>query len=263
VIYPNLNGNSVNNLGYRMLELALSHSGRPHTLSLHPIPVNDARARAMLHTGELSVVDFGSGAEFEKKLSAVYFPIDRGLLGYRISLIHKTLRGEFSRVNTLTRLRRYRAGQGLGWSNNVIMQTAGIPVVTGPTLDSLFPMLEAKRFDYLPLGLNEVYGFAEQYLRTAPSMVVDEHLVLVYRFARMFYVSPGNEELHSALLRGLQRAFADGSFQALLNNDPSVRSAVLRAKLDQRTTITINNPLLTPAFTRIPEAYFFKAAEFK
>lgn len=263
VVYPNLNGNSVNNLGYRMLELALSRSGTPYTLSLHPMPVNDARARAMLHTGELSVVDFGSGAEFEKAFSAIYFPIDRGLLGYRISLIHANLQSEFSRVNTLPQLRRYRAGQGLGWSNNVIMQAAGIPVVTGPTLESLFPMLEARRFDYLPLGLNEVYGFADQYRRNAPSMVVDEHLVLVYRFARMFYVRPGNEALRRTVLRGLQRAFADGSFQVLLNNDPSVRTAVQRAKLAQRTTITIDNPLLTPAFMRIPEAYYFKAHEFE
>ena len=263
VVYPNLNGNGAKNLGYRMLELALSRSGTPYTLSLHPVSVNDARARALLRKGELSVVDFGSGAEFENTFSAVYFPIDRGLLGYRISLIHKTLQSEFSRVTTLAQLRRYRAGQGLGWSNNAIMQAAGIPVVTGPTLESLFPMLEAKRFDYLPLGLNEVYGFAEQYQRNAPSMVVDEHLVLVYRFARMFYVRPGDEALRDTVLRGLQRAFADGSFQVLLNNDPSVRSAVLRAKLAQRTTITLNNPLLTPAFTRIPEAYYFKPHEFQ
>lgn len=263
VTYPNLNGNSVDNLGYRMLELALSHSGRPYALTMHPMSVNDERARAMLRSGELSVVDFGSGAEFENAFSAVYFPIDRGLLGYRISLIHQNLKRDFAAVRTLPDLRRFRAGQGLGWSNNVIMQTAGIPVVIGPTLKSLFPMLEAKRFDYLPLGLNEVYGFANQYRRTAPSMAVDEHLLLVYRFARMFYVRTGNEALREALLHGLQQAFADGSFQKLLNNDPSVRRAVLRAKLAQRTTITIDNPLLTPAFLKIPDAYYFKASEFQ
>ncbi|MDZ7938539.1 MAG: hypothetical protein U5M53_09775 [Rhodoferax sp.] len=191
VTYPNLNGNGTDNLGYRMLELALSRCGRPYTLTVHPLSVNDERARAMLRRGEINVVDFGSGAEFETAFNAIYFPIDRGLLGYRLSLIHYTLTNDFSRINNLAQLRQYRAGQGLGWSNNIIiMQTAGIPVVTGPTLESLFPMLEAKRFDYLPLGLNEVYGFSEQYGDYAPSMVVDEHLLLVYRFARLFYVRP-------------------------------------------------------------------------
>jgi hypothetical protein len=246
-----------------MLELALSRSGRRYTLSLHSQPTNDERARAMLRKGDISVVDFVAGADFEAAFSAVYFPIDRGLLGYRLSLIRYSLQSRFSRFNDLTQLRGFRAGQGFGWSNNVIMQTAGLPVVTGPTLESLFPMLEAERFDYLPLGLNEAYGFADQYQRIAPSMVVDTHLLLVYRFVRMLYVRSGDSELGAVILQGLQYAFADGSFQALLNNDPSVRSAVLRAKLGQRTTIAINNPLLTPAFLNIPESYFFKAADFK
>jgi hypothetical protein len=263
VVYPNLNGNGADNLGYRMLELALARSGKPYTLSLHPLAVNDERARAMLRRGEVSVADFGSGAEFEKAFSAVYVPIDRGLLGYRISLVHFSQEAEFAKVHTLAQLRRFRAGQGLGWSNNAIMQAAGISVVTGPTLESLFPMLEARRFDFLPLGLNEVYGFSEQYGDFAPSMVVESHTLLVYKFARLFYVQPDQTELHASILLGLKRAFADGSFQKLLNADPSVRRALLRAKLSQRSTIALDNPLLTEAFQAIPDEYFFKPSEFK
>ena len=110
VVYPNLNANGADNLGYRMLELALQRCGKPCTLSLHPMAVNDERARAMLRRGEVDVADFGSGAEFEKTFSAIYFPIDRGLLGYRLSLIHYTLENDFARVNNLAQLRRFRAG---------------------------------------------------------------------------------------------------------------------------------------------------------
>lgn len=263
VVYPNLNANGTDNLGYRVLELALQRCGKPYTLSLHPIAVNDERARAMLRRGEVNVADFGSGAEFEKAFNAVYFPIDRGLLGYRLSLIHYSLENEFARVGNLTQLRRFRAGQGLGWSNNAIMQAAGISVVTGPTLESLFPMLEAKRFDFLPLGMNEVYGFSEQYGDFAPSMVVDPHVLLIYRFARLFYLRPDCTELHAMILSGLKRAFAEGAFQKLLASDPSVRRALQRAKLAQRTTITIDNPQLTDAFLTIPDEYYFKPSEFR
>lgn len=184
-------------------------------------------------------------------------------LGYRISLVHFSQEAEFAKVHTLAQLRRFGAGQGLGWSNNAIMQAAGIPVVTGPTLESLFPMLEAKRFDFLPLGLNEVYGFSEQYGDYAPFMVVEPHTLLVYKFARLFYVRPDQTALHASILLGLKRAFADGSFQKLLNSDPSVRRALLRAKLSQRSTIVLDNPLLTEAFQAIPDEYFFKPSEFK
>lgn len=263
VVYPNLNGHGVDNLGYRVLELALQRSGKPYTLALHPVVVNDERARAMLRRGEVNVADFGSGAEFEKTFNAVYFPIDRGLLGYRLSLIHNSLETEFSRVVNLTQLRRFRAGQGLGWSNNAVMQAAGISVVTGPTLESLFPMLEAKRFDFLPLGLSEVYGFSEQYGDFAPSMVIDPHVLLIYRFARLFYLRPDCTELHAMILSGLKRAFADGAFQKLLHSDPSVRRALARAKLAQRTTITIDNPQVTQAFLTMPDEYYFKPSEFR
>lgn len=263
VVYPNLNGRGVDNLGYRMLELALQRSGKPYSLALHPMAVNDERARAMLRRGEVNVADFGSGAEFEKAFSAVYFPIDRGLLGYRISLIHYSQEAEFARVQSLAQLQRYRAGQGLGWSNNAVMQAAGIAVVTGPTLESLFPMLEAKRFDFLPLGLSEVYGFSEQYGDYAPSMVIDPHVLLIYRFARLFYLRPDSTELHAMVHLGLKRAFTDGSFQKLLHSDPSVRRALARAKLAQRTAITIDNPQLTEAFLTIPDEYYFKPSEFR
>jgi ABC-type amino acid transport substrate-binding protein len=263
VVYPNLNGNGADNLGYRVLELALQKSGKNHALWLHPVAVNDERARAMLRRGEVHVVDFGSGAEFEKTFAPVYFPIDRGLLGHRLSLIHYSREKDFARINTLQDLRQYRAGQGLGWTNNAIMQTAGVAVVTGPTLESLFPMLEARRFDFLPLGLNEVFGYSEQYGDYAPSTMLDPHTVLVYRFARLFYVRPDNTELHETVLSGLKKAFADGSFQKLLNNDPSIHRALLRTKLSQRAAIAIDNPFLTDAFQAIPDEYFYKPAEFK
>lgn len=263
VVYPNMNAKGQDNLGYKMLELALAKSGRPYALIQHPAPANNERARTLLRQGEVHVADFGSGAEHEKAFRAVYFPIDRGLLGYRISLVHHSLEAAFAKVQSLNQLRAYQAGQGLGWSGISVLRSAGIPVVTVPTLESLFPMLEARRFDFLPLGLSEVYGLSEQYGDFAPSAVVDAHMLLVFRMARLFFVRHDSAELHAAILLGLKRAFADGSFQKLLYADPSIRRALLRAKLSQRNTITLDNPLLTEAFQAIPDEYFFKPAEFK
>ncbi|MES2933411.1 MAG: hypothetical protein V4805_07990 [Pseudomonadota bacterium] len=261
--YPNLNGNAENNLGYRMLDLALKKSGHPYKLKLNLNAVNDERARAMLASGEIDIADFGSGAEFEKKFDALYFPIDQGLLGYRLAIIHESKIDEFSKINSLQDLRKYTAGQGFGWSNNVIMDKARIRVNTGPTLESLFPMLEGGRFDFLPLGLNEVYGFADQYKAKAPHAVVDSHIVLIYRFARLFYVKHGNRELHDIVLAGLKKAFDDGSFQGLLNYDPAIRSAIERANLKARVAIVIDNPIMSDAFKKIPEKYFFNPGSFK
>jgi len=263
VVYPNLNGNGSANLGYRVLQLALDKSGRAYQLNVDPRPANDERARLLLQSGDISIADFGSGADFEKRFAAIYFPIDQGLLGYRLFIIHRDDATRFAQVQSLQELQRFAAGQGLGWSNNQIMSAAGLEVVTGPTLESLFPMLEARRFDFLPLGLNEVYGFQDQYRKLAPSSLVETHLVLIYPFARLFYVKQGNAALQQAVEEGLRKAFDDGSFQHLLNNDPAIRAAVLQANLRGRVQIRIGNPTLTEAFRGIPSRYFFDLRSFK
>jgi ABC-type amino acid transport substrate-binding protein len=262
-VYPNLNGNGKDNLGYRVLELALQKSGDPYKLTVDKQAMNDDRARQELDHGRISVADFGSGADFEERFSAIYFPIDRGLLGYRLAIIAQSSVAAFAEITSLEDLRKFTAGQGLGWSNNVIMEAAGIRVQPGPTLASLFPMLEAGRFDFLPLGLNEVYGFLDEYKSVAPQLVVDTHVVLIYRFARLFYVKKDNLALRDLLLDGLAKSFNDGSFQKLLSSDPAIQTAIERAKLSKRTAIVIDNPTMTGALKSIPEKYFFKPAEFK
>ena len=73
VTYPNLNGNGTANLGYRVLSLALSKTGEPYALYLHPLAVNDERARAMLVNGGIDVTDFAAAAHLENR---VVIPID-------------------------------------------------------------------------------------------------------------------------------------------------------------------------------------------
>lgn len=265
VVYPNLNGQGKNNLGYRVLKLALEKSGQQFNLKLSPHAVNDERTRALLANGDISIADFGSGEQFEKDFSAIHFPIDRGLLGYRLFVIRAASAAEFGAISSLPDLLKFSAGQGLGWSDIAILENAGLQIRKAPTLLSLFPMLEAARFDFLPLGLNEVYGLLDDYTANAPSAMlrVDTHCVLIYRFARLFYVAKGNTELHDAVLAGLKKSFDDGSFQLLLNTDPAISSAIKHANLKQRTVLKIDNPSLSEAFKSIPEAYFFKQEEFK
>ncbi|MBI3286385.1 MAG: hypothetical protein HYZ65_16270 [Burkholderiales bacterium] len=256
--YPNLNGNGRNNFGYRVLDLALKKHAQAYRIALSDFPVNDERARAMLDADEISVTDFGSGVDFERAYSAVYFPIDQGLLGYRLALIHSEKQAAFNRINNLHDLQAYVAGQGLGWSDNIILKNAGIPLRTAPALENLFPMLEYGRFDWLPLGLNEVYGYAQQYRSKAPHIVVDTHLILIYPFARLFYVKKGNTALRDIILDGLQKAFADGSFQELLRNEPSIKNVLDQAGLKQRVQIRVANPIASDEFKRMPASYFFK-----
>jgi ABC-type amino acid transport substrate-binding protein len=257
VVYPLIEERPRDSYGYKVLELALAKSGRRYRLTVSKELMSQERARASLEDGRISVFDTGASAQAEERLRAVYFPIDRGISGYRLFIVNRALSAEFAAIKDLDGLRLKTAGQGPGWADVKILENAGIKVQIAP-FGALFAMADNRRFDFYPLGLEEVYGMLDKYRERAPGSVVEETLVLHYPFARLFFVNKGNLELHDALLAGLQAAFADGSFQKLLENDPGYKAARQRANIAKRTIIEVENPELTPRFKAIPAKYFAK-----
>src|SRR5215831_1458914 len=254
VVYPNEEGAAGQNYGTQVLALALAKSGVPYTLTINPVRVNQERARAMIEEGETSVYDFGTSAEFEQRLLPVYFPIDRGFLGYRVFVIHRDNADAFASINSLEQLREKTAGQGVNWSDTAILRHAGLTVHVAPW-ESLFQMVESKRFDFFPLGVSEASTLLHQYQSLAPHAIVEQHLVLIYPFGRLFFVRKDNAALRDAIQRGLEQAFADGSFQQLFEDFWSL--SLTPVNLKERTPIRISNPNLTPAFLKIPRKYFY------
>ncbi|MES2116318.1 MAG: hypothetical protein V4578_14270 [Pseudomonadota bacterium] len=256
VIYPRIEERPPDDYGFKLLELALKKSGVPFALSMSVPKMNQERARYLLEQGDISVFDAGTSAEFEARFDAVYFPIDRGLSGFRLLLIHKDAQQDFASIQSLDELRRMTAGQGPGWADSKILTTAGIHVRTAE-FESLFRMVNARRIDFYPLGADEAYMLLERYRALAPDVVVEPHLVLQYPFSRLFFVRKGDIPLRDAILSGLQKAFADGSLLRFFDQDERFHTSLQRAGLKQRTVIGLDNPYLTPSFRQIPKAYFY------
>lgn len=255
VVYPRVVANGEDAFGYRVLKLALDESGVDYRLRLTDNVMNHQRARQMIRDGRASVFDFGTSVTFEKEFLPIYFPIDEGLNGWRLFVIKQSRQPAFDNVQNLADLRKLVAGQG-PWADTDVLEASGIRVITAP-FSSLFKMVDAGRFDFFPLGVNEVYSLLEQYSPASPGLVVERHLVLIYPFGRLFFVHKGNQYLHDVIEKGLENAWADGSFQRLFNNDPSFRQALQKAHLRDRVHIRIPNPFLTDRFREIPKKYFF------
>lgn len=256
VIYPRIEERPPDDYGYKLLELALRKSGVPYVLSMSVPKMNQERARSLLDHGDISVFDAGTSAEFETRFDAVYFPIDRGLSGFRLLLIHKDAQQAFAPILSLGELRRMVAGQGPGWADSKVLTAAGIHVRTAE-FESLFRMVNAKRIDFYPLGADEAYTLLERYHALAPDVMVEPHLVLQYPFSRLFFVRKGDTELRDAILGGLQKSFADGSLLRFFEQDERFHTSLQRAGLKQRIVIGLDNPYLTPAFRQIPKEYFY------
>jgi len=256
IVYPNLSGHGTSQLGYQALDLAMRKSGVPYSLEMTPEPVSAPRARAMLDSGEVSALDLGASQQTWAQYLAVPFPIDRGLLGWRVFLIRKDHESDFARIKSLEDLKKLTVGQGSTWPENRILTNAGLHVETNINTKSLVAMLEGQRFDFVSLGINEIYGVLDAHKDVAPDVTVEKHIVVTYPYGRFFYVKQGNEALRDTILHGLQVAFEDGSYQALFDNHPTIREGLSQADISNRVQIRLENPSLPEAFWKVPRKYF-------
>ncbi|MDD9302178.1 MAG: transporter substrate-binding domain-containing protein [Desulfobacter sp.] len=257
IVFPNIDGTGEKGYGYQLMKLVLKKTGKPYKLIFRHDPVNQERAFNYLKKGLFSVVDGCAGRALEEKAWAVYIPIDRGLLGWRVFIIHQDQEKEFSQISHLDQLQVKVAGQGIKWVDIKILEQSGIKVIASPKIDNLFRMVHAGRFDFIPLGVSEVYGFLEQYGKDLPKLMVEKSLTLVYPLGRFFYVKKGNAALHEDIARGLEAAWADGSFQQFIFHHPFTQQGLNRCRLSQRAIVSIDNPFTTQAFNLIDPKWWY------
>lgn len=227
------------------LQLALDKSGHAYSLTavLPQMLQGRSIARAMAPGGDIDVLWTMTTREREAQLLPVRLPLDKGLLGWRIAIVHQDKAAQFANVHTVQDLRYFTAGQEHDWPDSDILRGNGLPVMAASQYDSLFRMLERKRFDYFPRGVAEAWSEVDG--RPELPLTVDRFIVLHYPAAEYFFVTRGKPYLAGHIQQGLLRAQADGSFDQLFHAhfDPLLQ----RAKLAERRVIELSNPLLDAA----------------
>lgn len=196
-----------------------------------------------------------SQSEWEKRLLPIRIPIDKGLGGYRLFHIRAQDQPLFDQVKSLDELKYLRVGAQLGWSSVPVYKAYGFDLVTGNNYEGLFAMLNAKRFDYMPRGLPEI--FIEHDLRKTqyPALAIEQHLLLYYPFPKYFFVSPQSPELAERIRTGLQALIADGTFDRMFYQYHA--DMLKRAKLCQRQRFAVGNPELGQETPYNIESYWY------
>jgi hypothetical protein len=225
----------------KVLELALSKAAPEHLLQASQTRMAKSRALMQLKSSSgIDVVWAMTTREREASLMPIRIPIDRGLLGWRIFLINKRDQGEFGKIDSIEKLRAHSAGQGHDWPDATILRDNGLTVVSSPSYDGLFLMLQAGRFQYFPRGIGEIWDEARRHAEL--DVVVEQSLALHYPACVYFFVNRNNPALATMLERGLRRAISDGSFNELFNGFHG--DFIKRANLKTRHVIELHNPLL-------------------
>lgn len=175
-------------------------------------------------------------------LHAIAIPILEGLMTHKVFLIHKDDQAKFSAVKTLADLQHLRAGQGADWPDANILMANGIEVVTSTNYESLYKMLVARRFDFLPRGANQV--LSELRYNADKNIVLEQELVMIYPAPVYFFVSKDKPQLAARIEKGLSEIMADGSFDEYFYRHPLILEALEKLKLQDRRPIYLYNPLL-------------------
>lgn len=137
---------------------------------------------------------------------------------------------------------QYKAGFGSQWADMEILRINQIPVIGTVKYSNLFRMLSAKRFDYFPRGINEIWQEVSTMKDSYPNLAVEPKLALYYPYPVYFFVNKANEKLANRLERGLKIAIADGTFKALFLKYH--QAMIKQASLQDRRLFTLENPTL-------------------
>jgi hypothetical protein len=239
---PEFKGDRRNDYAYQLLQLALAKTGTEYRIQMAQVAMNQERQVLELEAGRtIDVASIPSSAEREARLLPIRIPIHKGALGWRIGLIRKGDEELFAHVNTLQDLKGVRLAQSPEWPDTKILQANGINVIAAPGYEALFKMLEAKRFDYFPRSVLEIW---DEQANNADTLAVEPHLALHYYYDAYFMVNRANTRLAQDIRNGLERAIGDGSFDKLFQQYFGER--IRKAHLDTRTVIELRNPLQSP-----------------
>ena len=190
------------------------------------------QASELKNNGLINLMWDGTNAQREAELLPIKFSLLRQMNDYRVFLVRSEDLPKFRKVRTLEQLRALKAGAGVNWPSTDVLRANGLPVVTSIAYEYLFPMLAAKRFDYMPRGIYE--SWYEQETHAGKGLVIEPTLMLHYRLPFYFFVSRDNPALARRIERGLLAAQKDGSFERLFNSIPAFKRSEAEIKAGKR-----------------------------
>lgn len=218
-----------------------------YSLELFSVPLTTNRAKLTLQQGDKVNILFASewqgiGVSDEQVLS-LELPIYYGLHGLRQLIVRASDQDLFAKINSLQQFKSLQCGQGTRWLDVNIYRSNGIEVNEGQSFVNLMPMLQKKRFDYLPLSVLETDRvFSERAPELNDLMVLDD-LMVFYPLPSFLFFPASEEHLLERLRAGFTQLEQKGELLPLFESHFSSVPRILSGQ--RKRLIMLDNPGLT------------------
>lgn len=229
------------------VKLSLSRIEHDYKIEMVPGDLTQTRNIEMVSNGQLDIMSAATNKEMEELLQPVRIPLMKGLLGYRVMIIHKGNQPYFDQIETFDELKKVSMGQGTRWADTQILEHNGLNVVKVNKFESLFYMVDGGRFDAFPRGVNEPFAEVQQWGKEGLELAVEKRLMLMYRMPFYMYTSKNRPQLAADIERGLNLAIADGGFDELFFGSEMVQDVLKKANMGARKVFPLDNPTLPEA----------------
>lgn len=224
----------------RALELTEAEFGAYELHTIETVMMRN-RALAAIQAGKLINVYFSPADDlWNQHTLAIKIPIRRGILSYRLLLIHEADAPLFKKVKTLDDLKKLTAGLQAEWVTTKILEASKFTMVKVQSYDGLFLMLENHRFNYIPRGVHEIYDELNARKDIASHVIVEPSLALHLAMPTYTYVSPKEPQLARRIEKGMNMMVENGDLERMFLE--YYADDIERADLHNRHIIEINNP---------------------
>ena len=230
-----------------MLKMALDitvDTYGPYELKPSAEVLSERRIRKEIKKGSGRVtIDFNTPTKKNvEDALPVNFPPRKGILGYRLFIIHKKDIEKFKNIKTIDDIKKLRVLQGQGWNDVNVFRENGIEVVEGSNYEGLFGIINKGRVDYFSRGITEIFGEVESRKEKYKNLAIDKFIVLYYDWPYYYMLNKKNHRLKERLEAGLEMMVKDGSRDK--HFEKWYGSYIKRGNLKGRTYIKLKHSLI-------------------
>lgn len=215
--------------------------------------ITHERTLRLIRNGMIDLSWAGTSEELESVLLPIRIPLLKGLLGSRVSIIHKRNIDLFKSISK-EKLQTLIACQGSDWGDSDILESNGYKVLRVARFDLMFKMLNRNRCDYFPRAIFEGYNEIKVAIKDHPDLVIFDDVILQYKFPLYFFVNKANKRLATQLEFGLKKSIEDNSFVKFMSENKLTSTLFPLDKWKDKTVIKLHNTFLPKSTPLLDES---------